>query len=94
MSSKKTCAPRCAGKLNSGAPCLRKRQKDVFCNHHFKASQNIVLKLVEVNGILRFVGENDAVYSTVEILDKNPNPTVVGYCKKTGETYSFDFLDC
>jgi hypothetical protein len=53
-----------------------------------------VLKLVEVNGILRFVGENDAVYSTVEILDKNPNPTVVGYCKKTGETYSFDFLDC
>jgi len=84
MDEKKAIAPRCSGCLASGAPCQRKRQTGDFCNQHFKTSQNLVLKLIDVNGIVRYVDDKNAVYSTEAVLAKNPNPPIVGYCTKTG----------
>jgi hypothetical protein len=82
---KKTIAPRCSGVLPSGAPCLRKRQHGDMCSHHHKATQHIVLYLVEVNGILHFVDQDNAIYDSEAVVMQQPNPRIIGHCTKAGE---------
>jgi hypothetical protein len=81
MEEKKV-TPRCCGFLASGAACQRKRQTGEFCNQHFKSSQNLVLKLIEVNGIVRYVDDKNAVYCTESVLAKDSSPPVVSQCMK------------
>jgi hypothetical protein len=86
MDSKKKTSPRCTATLTSGLPCSRKRQQGVYCNHHHKASQNLVLRVMEINGIVHFVGDDNSVYCTESVLAKNPNPPIIGRClKKNGK---------
>jgi hypothetical protein len=78
---------RCTGVLASGAPCPRKRVHEEFCGQHHKASQHIVLKLLEVNGVLHFVDDKNAVYDSEAVLARVPDPPILGYCVKAGEKY-------
>jgi hypothetical protein len=78
---------RCTGVLASGAPCPRKKVHEEFCGQHFKASQHIVLKLMEVNGVLHFVDDKNAVYDSEAVLARVPDPPILGYCLKAGDKY-------
>lgn len=86
MEAKKFATPRCSGHLASGNPCLRKRQHGEFCTYHYKASQNIVLNLVEVNGILHFVDQDNAIYDSEAVVAQRSHPEIIGHCTKIGDT--------
>ena len=83
---KKVTAPRCSGQLSSGNACLRKRQHGELCSYHHKASQHIVLHLIEVNGILHFVDQDNAIYDSEAVVLQRPNPSLIGHCTKIGDT--------
>jgi hypothetical protein len=86
IAAKKFATPRCVGVLTSGNACLRKRQHGDFCAYHQKANQQVVLHLIEVNGILHFVDDKNMVYDSEAVVTKQPNPRVIGQCTKIGDT--------
>jgi len=81
---KKFSTLRCSKLLTSGNPCLRKRQHGELCSYHHKAAQYMILHLVEVNGILHFVDEENAIYDSEAVIMNRPQPPVIGHCAKIG----------
>jgi hypothetical protein len=94
------CEARCAkGSGHEGEQCTR-RKKDgcVYCGTHMKGlphgimeqtKNNVKEKTIwaeEYRGIMYYIDEEN-VYDTEEIKQNKVNPTIIGSCKKNGNSY-------
>lgn len=96
---------RCIAMKCNGERCSRKQKQDgtQFCGTHIKGvphgtftsnqeinkKRQINLWLQEINGISRYIDENNNVYSTQDIVGKVNPPKIIGKCgiKSDSETY-------
>lgn len=95
---------RCIAMKCNGERCSRKQKdkNSQFCGTHMKGSPHgtiansekvekktqITLELIEINGIDRYIDDNNNVYSTSDIRDGvNPPKVIFKYGKKEDGTY-------
>ena len=96
---------RCIAMKCNGERCSRKQKNDdtQFCGTHIKGAphgkftnnQEINMKkqvnlwLQEINGISRYIDQNNNIYSTQDILGKINPPKIIGKCgiKPDNQTY-------
>ena len=89
---------RCIALKCNGVRCSRKQKNDMqFCGTHIKGypygtisdadkqneKKQVTLWLEEINGISKYIDENNNIYCTKDIIDKINNPRIIGKWGKT-----------
>ena len=90
---------RCCAKRASNEQCTRRRKDDsVYCGTHMKGIPNGIMEqqlpdvkkktiwVEEYNGIMYYI-DDENVYNTEDIKQNIVNPSIIGTCKKNGNSY-------
>jgi len=92
----------CAYRANNEQCSRRKKDGSLFCGTHIKGTphgvinesiplsttENISLTVQEIKGIHYYIDNKLNVYKHEDILQNNPNPSIIAKCVKHGEKYS------